>query len=364
MSLYLGTIGGAAGISEIHAFTKDLPFCSFTTSQIADANLYSSMLIGRYEYLQGGKPIFCTAINADTSKGIEYNPHDDRLGTVHIAAINKLSQGISCMLSIAVDTGETFNGERIGLPLENRWKSNGFPLGSNLDGFRNNYLVLNSDSKHPIRPWQMAELYRHVRINGSPSDHVARLGLYVGAYHLLVREARNKKEEETFIWLFDAIVDYFHLYRLAGAAVLRDLTIEDNPRYISPRKFDVKEVENADGRKLLYNGEVISRDVTVPHPINDVLGNLAFENKLVPFLDGVINIHKVENAIRSSPLDLSEIRYQGMSDEDMDILGIALTVFAKRLFEQEHGDNQEIAAIAKNKRELITNMWDFNGVGL
>ncbi len=363
MSMYLGTIGGARGSYEIHAFTNDLPFGFFPASQVADSELFHEMLEERYACLQSGRPIFCTAVNPDISKEMEWNPHDDRPGTVHIASINKETRHISCVLSIAVDIGDTHNGEPVGLPLENRWRSNGYPAGSSLDRFRDRYPILNRDSNGPIHPWQMAELYRHVRVNGSPKDQISRLGLYVGAYHLCVLEARKRSAEETSIWVFDAIPEFFSLYRVAGAAVLRDLTIEDMPRHISPGVADIKEAVNGDCINLVYKGEVISRNVTVPHPLPGLLGGMNFEMKEVPFLDGVIDIHKVENAIGKNPLTLSEIRYQGMSDEDVDMMGMALTICAKRAFEKIHGSNPDIISTINFKRNFITPLWDFNDIG-
>ena len=205
----------------------------------------------------------------------------------------------------------------------------------------------------------MAELYRHLRVNGDPGDQVSRLGVYTGLYHLLVREPRNAGFTETFIWLFDAIPKYFHLYRLAGAAVLRDPSIEDKPRYISPRVCDIEVVDSA----LYYKGEKISRSVETLKPIPGILGDLSFVKEAVPFMDGIINIHEVENAIRIDPLGVSPVRHEGMSDEDMNILAIAQTIFAYRLFEQTHGNDPSLVSIYNSRRGFIAPVWNFNGVG-
>jgi hypothetical protein len=361
MSLYLGTIGNQVNQYEVHAFTNGLPFGSFSVAEISDVNIYSRMLNERFKSLQAGRTIYCTAVNPDAKRQKEENPHDGRLGTVHVAAIDKRTSKLSCILSVAVDTGDTDSGKPIGLPLENRWRQNGYPEGSLLDTFREKYSILNRGEAGPVKPWEMAELYRHLRVNGDPGDQVSRLGVYTGLYHLLVREPRNRGIEETSVWLFDAIPKYFHLYRLAGAAVLRDPSIENVPRYISPRVCDIE--KSAEGDILLYKSEVVSRPVETLKPIPGILSDLSFVREPVPFLDGVIDIHRVENAIRVDPLGVSSIRYEGMSDEDMDILAIAQTVFANRLYEQNHGSDQALVSVYSSRREFVAPVWDFNGVG-
>ena len=235
---------------------------------------------------------------------------------------------MSCVLSVAVDTGEEENGGLVGLPLENRWRQDGYPQGSSLDEFRAKYSILNRGEKGPVKPWQMAELYRHLRVNGDPGDQISRLGVYTGLYHLLVREPRNRGKEETSIWVFDAIPKYFHLYRLAGAAVLRDPTIETQPRHISPTITDIKLGDG--GRSLLYKDEVISRGVETFKPIPGILGDLGSVKEEVPFLDGIIDISKMEQAVREDPLGLTALKYEGMTDQDMEILRIAVSIFGKR----------------------------------
>jgi hypothetical protein len=357
--LHLGMIGNNLNQYNVVAFTKNQPFGNYKIADIADSTLYHQMLSERFKSLQAGRAIYCTAVNPDMEKREEENPHDSRWGTVHVAAIDHRTGKLSCILSVAVDTGEREDGVIIGLPLENRWKMNGYPQGSLLDDFRTKYSILNGDGNGPVKPWQMAELYRHLRVNGDPGDQVSRLGIYTGLYHLLVREPRNLGTTETFIWLFDAIPKYFHLYRLAGAAVLRDPSIEEKSRYLSPRVCDII----VDNGTLVYKDEMISRPVKVLKPIPGILGDLSFIKEDVPFLDGVINIHKIEDAIRKDPLGVSPIRYEGMTDEDMEILAFAQTVFAYRLYAQSHDSNPSLVSTYNSRREFVAPVWNFNGVG-
>jgi hypothetical protein len=320
------------------------------------------MLQERYKCLQQGRAIYCTAVNPDISKGIECNPHDDREGTVHIVSIDKKTSKISCMLSVAVDTGEMNGGSFIGLPLENRWQQNGYPEGTSLDDFREKYFIGSQHHNSPIRPGQMAELYRHVRVNGDSNANIARLGIYVGLYHLLVREPRNRDLVETHVWVFDAIPKYFHLYRLAGAAVLRDMTINDSPRYVSPAVEDIKEGEHEGDKCWLFKNDIISRVVPVALP-QKIFADMEFQITNVAFLDGVINIHDMEKAVRNDPFELSMLKYEGMSDTDMQVLGIAVSCFGKRHYEQVYSNNRAARLYADRNRELISPIWDFNHVG-
>jgi hypothetical protein len=347
---------------EVHAFTNSLPFREFRASEISDSGLYHKVLNERFRLLEAGRPTYFTAVNPDKRRREVYSPHDDRLGTVHIAALDRRSQDIVCVLSLAVDTGDSDGSDIIGLPLENRWKSGGHPNGPSLDRFRERYFSSNGDSSIRIEPWQMVELYRHFRTVSDPGDLTSRIGAYVGAYHLLVREARRKGRQSTHIWVFDAIPRYFHLYRLVGAAVLRDPTIETPPRHISPNVRDMEELVKADKKCVVYKGEVISRSMMVPMPYEEV-GELQFVMEEVPFLDGVIDIHKIEYAIQTSPVELSPVRYQGMTDEDITMLRTALSVLGKRHHEHWHHNNPVAISTWNELRQSIAPVWDFTEVG-
>ena len=361
-SLYLGAIGSSKNQYEIRAFTNGKPFGFFTAAEIGDTDMFSKMLSERFKSLKLGRTIYCTAVNPIISEEIEQNPHDDREGTVHVAAVDKRTGKLSCILSVAVDTGEKDGSEIIGLPLENRWLKNGYSEGNLLDEFRAKYSILNRGEKGPIKPWQMAELYRHLRVNGDSGEQISRLGIYVGLYHLLVREPRNRGKEETSIWLFDAIPKYFHLYRLAGAAVLRDPTIEDHPRHISPNVDEIQKTKTED--KLLYKNEIISRDVETLKPLPGILGDLSFVKEPVPFMDGVIDISKMEQAVREDPIGLSALKYTGMTDQDMEILQIAVSIFGKRHYVGEYKGDKKLLTAIEGRREFFSPVWDYNEVGV
>jgi hypothetical protein len=130
---------------------------------------------------------------------IETNPHDSREGTVHIVAIDNKGE-IECAVSVAVDVGNKDNGADIGLPLENKWEKNGFPEGASLDPFREKYLSSIYGITRKIRPWEMAELYRHYK-RTMRSDFTPRLGVYTGCFHLLAREAIKKGIQPTWLWV-------------------------------------------------------------------------------------------------------------------------------------------------------------------
>lgn len=178
--------------------TKDLPFREFNTRESADSALFREILSGRYRLLESEKPIYCTAINPCQKEKKEVSPHDDRPGTVHIVAID-MQGHIACALSVAVDLGEKDRGKAVVLPLENRLRNNSFLEGANQDLFREHYLTLNYQWNRSLGVWEMAELYRHFRSTLRHSDLAARIGLYTGCYHLLIREALKKDLRPTWI---------------------------------------------------------------------------------------------------------------------------------------------------------------------
>lgn len=362
-SLHLGTIGNQTRTYEIHAFTNGLPFREFKASQIGDNTLYRTMLNERYTFLESGKPAYFTLMNVDKEKREVANPHDDRTGTIHLAALDKETGNMAYLVSVAVDTGERDGGDIIGLPLENRWRSGGSQEGANLDPFRERYLRLNYASVSHVKPWQMAELYRHFKTVTDGGDLTARIGLYTGLYHLLVREARRKDRQATHIWVFYAVPKHFHLYRLAGGAVLRDPIVENPPRHISPNIDDIQ-YASVDGKKcVIYNHEVISRNFKVPIPCPGV-DYQQWELEDVAFLDGLIDIQKVEEAVQTDPVEISPIRYQGMTQQDIDKLRIALSVLGKRYYEDCHPDNLTITSTNIRLRGYLATCWEFGEIGI
>jgi len=149
------------------------------------------MVKKRYEILNSSRAIYCTAVRPDEKNKVEINPHDKRPGTVHIVSIDD-KDNIICGLSAALDTGETDRGELIGLPLENRWKPGDYPLGANLDEFREKFIRVNYGKNRELKPGEMVELYRHFKVNEGKENLPFRIVVYTGAYQLLVREARKK----------------------------------------------------------------------------------------------------------------------------------------------------------------------------
>jgi len=367
---YLGTIGSVDAHYGVYLFTAPGLSCGrFSASEVADGELFLTMQRERYSSLvEGvGRAIFCTAINPNHGAGVETNFHDDKPGTFHIVTIpeERISDESqveigrpACFLSVSVDTPEMYHGRRVGLPMENRIPDNGYPEGGNLDRFRERYPIVRGLAGLSKDSW-MCELYRHIRINGAANDPVSRLGTYVGAYHVCVRDPRNTGGTQTPVWLFDAVPRLFDKYRWAGAARLRDWTVADHPRSVSPASKDIITTVTDDGKVLMYNGEVISRDVIVPIPQGD--GTL--KKEVVPFLDGVIDIHMVEKAIENDPKGLSDLRYEGISDVDISFLSVSQTIFAKRLFDQKFAGNDDILSFAKDNREILAPIWNFNGVG-
>ena len=126
-SLFLGDFQRKNRKYEVHAFTNGLPFREFAASEVGDRELFSKMLHERYNVLKSGRPIYCTAVRPDSNTETEMNPHDDRNGTIHFVSLN--SDGdIVCGLSMAIDVGESDSGDRIGVPLENRWRAGDYPV--------------------------------------------------------------------------------------------------------------------------------------------------------------------------------------------------------------------------------------------
>lgn len=356
-SLYLGKIG-KYDTYEIHAVTKDLPFREFGAAEIADTALFREILVERYRLLESGKPIYCTAIRPEHKERIERNPHDERAGTVHIVALNRQGR-IVCALSVAVDIGAKDRGSPIGLPLENRWRCNGYPEGANQDRFRELYLPRNYLQQRSLAVWEMAELYRHFRSALNRGDLTARIGLYTGCYHLLVREAVKKGLTPTWIWVFDAIPSYFDLYRWAGLAVLRDMTVGNPTRWLSPHSRALHQSEGI----LTYRGEEISRNVGVPIPCRES-GTIRFPVREIPFLDGVIDLRRVESLIGSSPVTLSPAGLAGFDWADIVNARMGLTITGWRCYEERHGRHAISNLINRIAMKTICPAgWDFNHIG-
>jgi len=361
-SLFLGNIGNGSVLYEIHAFTNGLPFSKFNQSQISDSELYRRLLHERFKLMGSGVPIICTAINPDGGKQEEYNPHDDRPGTFHLAAIDSKTGNIVFGQSLAVDIGDEERGELIGLPIENRWRSGIYPKGLNLDLFRERYTALNHESRTRVKPWQMVELYRGFKPVTQRGDLTSRIGVYTGAYHLLVREARRKETEPTYIWVLDAIPKYFNLYRWAGAAVLLEHTVANPPRHISPNINSMEERTIENRKCIIYDNKVISRNCRVQVPSHRG-AELDFIMEDFAILDGVVDIYKLEHAVKVSPIELTPVKYEGMTDEDMNMLRTSLSVLGKRQYEDCHSNDQSVIATNNELTKYLATCLDFNEIG-
>ncbi len=358
-SLYLGQVSTETATYLIHAFTNGLPFREFATSEISDPALFETMLKGRYDVLTSGREIRWGGI--DREKQQEHNPHDDRPGTVHIAAIDQKDKRMACVISAAIDTGETDRGELIGLPLENRWRKNEKQKSASLDQFRESYFSFNYGTNKPILPYQMAEMYRHYRVSDIDAN-LPRIAICTGAYHLLIREARNKDKTETFLWVFDAIVPYFNLYRIAGAAVLRSFTLKDPPRYVSPGADRIIYKKEGDQIKAYFNDEVISQSVKVPQ-LHLENGNIIYKMEDIIYLDGLVDLHKVERAMIESPIELLPIKYEGMTEEDMQKVRAAVSVVGRRAYEEHHSNNPRVISIINQYSKALGIKSEFNNIG-
>ena len=305
-SLYLGKIGGKKGVYEVHAFTYKNPFRWLKVSEISDSGLFQKLLEERYKILEEGRVIYCSAVQPDVKRKIEYNPHDYREGTVHIVSLDG-NGGIVSGMSVAADIDER------GLPMENKWKPNGYPQGTNLDEFREKYLRFNYGENRNVEPWEMAEIYRRFLIKSHKGNKPSTLGMYTGFYHLSSREPNKKGETPTYLWVFDAILPYFNLNRLVGSVLLNP-AIENPPRLISPKMKDIK-MEDINSKALFYKGEKISRNAKVPYPYKEN-NELKFKMEDIPFLDGLSDVRRLKKAIRKSPVLLSPIDYKGLNWKD------------------------------------------------
>jgi len=186
----------------------------------------------------------------------------------------------------------------------------------------------------------------------------------MGAYHLLSRESNKRGEIPTYLWVFDAILPYFNLYRLVGS-VLINPAIENPPRLISPKMKDVK-MEDINGKALFYKGEKISRNAKVPYPYKED-NKLKFKMEDIPFLDGLSDIRRWKNATRKSPVLLSPIDYEGFDWKDKIYFRMISGVLGRRGYEDFEG-NTAVNYINKLTNKLArwitgSQIWDFNRVG-
>ncbi len=158
------------------------------------------------------------------------------------------------------------------------------------------------------------------------------MAVYKGALNFLVSEQQKRGKVPTWIWVFDTIPDYFNLYKLVGAAALRDGTISDSPKWISPGPKDIQVVENI----AKYGSQKISRLVEIPFPIRRN-GKLSFEKKPVPFLDGVVDTFRARKAVFNTPITLRGMHNRGFSLSDRVKLRIGMSIVSQCFFNEIKG---------------------------
>lgn len=359
-SLYLGKIGDGQQNYEVHAFTPGLAFREYKVSEVSDVQLFQKLLQSRYRLFEEGRSIYCTAVNPDVIEKTESSPHDTREGCIHLASIDSSGE-IACGLSIAVDTGEKKGGKPIGLPLENRWKPGSYPEGVNLDPFRERYPRTQWGSNRTLRPWEMAECYRHFKSSLVSNDLNCRLGLYAAGYHLLVRNARATGKQITPIMVFDAIPEYFTLYKWAGCASLRDPTIAEQPEWLAPGYNKLIRRQEGSTETLYYKGQPISR--TVPVPIARVdEEKLSFSREEVPFLDGVVDLLKLERFANRFPYLMAIRGIKGFSLGDRIKLLLGLNIVGRKYILEEAQTGNKFIQRQINRyacSTLRTQVWDF-----
>jgi hypothetical protein len=344
-SLFLGKIKVNNKSCELHAFTNDIPFREYSISEVGDKELFFKLLSKRYEILNNGQPIFCTAINPDHERKIESNPHDFRDGTIHIASISTDGEIIGG-LSLAVDTGAFDDGNCIGLPLENNWKRNGYPQGASLDEFRKKYYKTVYKIDKEIEPWEMVELYRHFNSSHSKSDIIFRLGLYTGGYNLLIRKPKINKIKQTNLWVFDAIPQYFNLYRYAGA-VLRDSTINQN-RILSPNLKDSKDYRKDGSNTIIFNGDKISRELLTLIPKKNN-GQFDFTHQGIAFIDGLVDGYKLDEIIDNPTKTFLSFKHKGISFKELIAIRASIGLIINRKKDFKYFLNNPISQFFEKK---------------
>jgi len=236
-----------------------------------------------------------------------------------------------------------------------------YPPGDNLEKFIDRFVRLNYAKDRKAWPWEIAEFYRHFKILSEPTE-APRLAVYIGAYNLIKRDAQKKGQTPTWIWVFDAIPPLFNLYRYAGAAVLRDKVIEDDPKWISPGLNSINTLGNI-SKSITYRGENISRNIPVliPKGCGD---EIKFNIKDIPFMDGMVDINRLEQAIIRSPVLLSHINYEGLTLTDKKLIRAMLASIGYRTFEDTHPYHLLSNFINEvSKRMTHTEKLDFNNVG-
>jgi hypothetical protein len=365
------------GMFDVHAFTE--------SGKYADVGLAKQIHGLRYKILEKGQPIYCTAVRPDFKSREEHNPHDSLPSTIHFVSINRENGDIECALSTARDTGETYRGEIIGVPLENRYTPEPFTHGdfgkltylpgASLDRFRREFFRKNYNLKTNVPDGVIVELYRHminpdstlkklIRMknpNGGPDIAIfpmegARLATYAGAYQTLIRDPLEKGENPSFLWVWDAIPRYANLYSFVGG-VYRDMTINGKREWTwkPTRKSDLIKVGN---QYFLRNGnDKNTMQVTRSLQILEPGENFGPEQRgtiiLEPMIDGLVDVRQVESLIRKHALIIPNCE----ADFELKRRG-SLGVACHRMYKDHHGGNAEVA-IANEHAQTVTGTYPF-----
>ena len=146
--------------------------------------------------------------------------------------------------------------------------------------------------------------------------------------------------------------------------MLRNNLIKVNPEWISPSKryFSIKSENNRES--IYYENNKVSRNIEIPFPTT-INGQLSFEKKSVPFINGLIDIHILEDMIKKDPITLSKSRIYGLSIRDRKKLRFGLGIVGQRAFEESlkslKNNSNPINAIKNNKSNI---KYDYNDIGI
>ena len=320
---------------ELHAFSE--------SGEYQDSGLAKKMHEIRYRVLEKGCPIYCTAVSPDFEKREERNPHDALPTTTHFVTINRKPGEIEFILSTARDSGDTYRGDIIGVPLENRFILNGYPLGDSLEEFRSKFLHKNYGIEKRVEPMRIVELYRHVKnpdseLKGKQSLG-ARLAVYAAAYQYLVRDTLQEGRTPSDLWVWDAPPSYANLYAYVNG-VFRDLTINVGKGGMwIPTKLSNLESKRVDGEThyfLKKDGTQVTRNLPILVPPKD--GTFGPENKggieQKAMIDGLVDVGRVERMIKKHPW-----LFPGEDKEYRKMERGAMGVVCHRMYKDHHWYN-------------------------
>ncbi|NOX72001.1 MAG: hypothetical protein GXO64_04905 [Candidatus Micrarchaeota archaeon] len=314
---------------EVHAFSENGPN--------SDKGLAKALHEARYNVLANGQPIYCTAVTPDFDKKEERNPHDELDSTRHVVLLinNKKNNKIGYGASAAISTGETYRGEIIGVPLENRYQPEGsnplnYPEGASMDDFRKFVKRTYGTDENII-----AEIYRHfenpmlrdeikeIRKKGGPRPEALRLLVYAGLYKDLVVDRENKGDMPVWLWVYDAIARYADKYSKVGGS-FRDFVHKKGlwiPTALSKVRKGEPDGEGVDQWYLKgvnddLDGTLVSRLLEIFYPAENFNETGRGEIRKAAMLDGVVGIKEDENKIKHPLSFLFGGKYNGFMDKN------------------------------------------------